>query len=178
MIVYRVDRDDSIVYVNAEWERFAQENAGGLLVTAKIIHTSIWDHVTDSITIELYREIMRGVREGRPVQFTFRCDAPDLRRLLTMSIQPLDKGGVEFTTTLIRAESRTYQRVLEPAGAGGVTTLNCCSWCKRFEVRGSWVEVEDAVEQLKLFERANMPLTSHGICADCFRRMKELEGAP
>ena len=42
-----------------------------------------------------------------------------------------------------------------------------CGWCDRFEVDGEWVEVEEAAQRLELFDRAELPTISHGICPDC-----------
>jgi hypothetical protein len=41
----------------------------------------------------------------------------------------------------------------------------------------SWVEVEVAVEQLRLFGEIILPQLSHGICADCLKDfMKQIDG--
>jgi hypothetical protein len=42
-----------------------------------------------------------------------------------------------------------------------------CGWCDRFLVDGEWVEVEEAVARLGLFQLPEMPAISHGVCPDC-----------
>ncbi len=42
-----------------------------------------------------------------------------------------------------------------------------CGWCDRFLVGEEWLEVEQAVARLGLFQRAEMPAISHDICPDC-----------
>ena len=42
-----------------------------------------------------------------------------------------------------------------------------CGWCDRFLVDGEWVEVEEAVTRLGLFQLPQMPAIGHGVCPDC-----------
>jgi hypothetical protein len=45
--------------------------------------------------------------------------------------------------------------------------LTMCGWCDRFLVDGEWVEVEEAVARLGLFELPKLPSIDHGVCPDC-----------
>jgi hypothetical protein len=43
-----------------------------------------------------------------------------------------------------------------------------CSWCRRVRLDAArWVEVEDAVAELRLFEDVRPPQISHGVCPIC-----------
>jgi hypothetical protein len=42
-----------------------------------------------------------------------------------------------------------------------------CGWCKRVDVSARWLEVEAAVEALRLFDEETLPRISHGICPEC-----------
>ena len=41
-----------------------------------------------------------------------------------------------------------------------------CAWCKKADV-GGWVEVEEAVRRLQLFDQARLPRITHGVCPAC-----------
>jgi len=45
--------------------------------------------------------------------------------------------------------------------------LRIGSWCKRVYTDAAWLEVEDAVERLGLFESEELPAISHGMCPSC-----------
>ncbi|HVU09554.1 MAG TPA: hypothetical protein VHG89_13555 [Verrucomicrobiae bacterium] len=45
--------------------------------------------------------------------------------------------------------------------------LRVCSWCRRINYRGNWIQLEDFMEQ-----GFDTP-TTHGICPECLTRQKE-----
>ena len=91
-IVYRVNHQDEITYVNKAWLQ--------------------------------YRDALQKARAGRPIRFHFRCDAPDLRRWLEMSITMADERAVtrhrgRFSSPGVLFSGRHDQldaSVTEPAG--------------------------------------------------------------
>lgn len=46
--------------------------------------------------------------------------------------------------------------------------LRVCSWCRRINYKGEWMQLEDFMEQS--FETP----TTHGICQECLHRQKEM----
>lgn len=53
-----------------------------------------------------------------------------------------------------------------------------CSWCKLVEVESGWLEVEEAIDKLGLFDEPVLPRISHGCCSPCFERMGHGHAAP
>ena len=49
-----------------------------------------------------------------------------------------------------------------------------CSWCRRVNLGSEGVEVEEAVERLRLFELESLPQISHGCCEPCSQRILEI----
>jgi hypothetical protein len=50
-----------------------------------------------------------------------------------------------------------------------------CGWCKRTQLpTGRWVEIEEAVEELGLFEDSPLPGVTHGICLPCHEAMDRM----
>ena len=53
-----------------------------------------------------------------------------------------------------------------------------CGWCKRVAVPPDrWLEVEEAVAALALFDEPRPPQLTHGVCEECSSRLSDiLEG--
>lgn len=170
-IVYRIDAQDSIRFVNPAWDRFAQENADARMGSDAVVGSSLWDHIHDHTSRELYRKILAKVRDRGDFRFALRCDSPTLRRRLEMRIKAAGGGSVEFRTHELSVEPRAEQTMFDPTVDHAGNLVLVCSWCNRLDVEGRWLEVEDAVQELGLFERDRMPHLSHGICPACFERV-------
>lgn len=175
---YTIDAADRIVYVSDGWEPFALENGGPELSSEKVVGRPLWDFITGFAVRDLYRLILKRVRSGVPVAFEIRCDAPRCRRLLGIRAEPLEGGHVQFRTEVLRVEPRAPVTLLDADIPRGVEVVRICSWCKKVHVPpDSWIEVEEAVERLRLFERHDVPQLSHGICRSCVDRVAASLGA-
>lgn len=169
---YELDSSDRIVNCSDSWDDFATENGGHHLTFEKIKGQSVWDHITDDRTIELYRRIFASARSGIPVQFFLRCDSPSVRRLLNVSVSPTIDGNVRTTTMLFRADPRPPVetlscRDLDP-DHGGCYSL--CTWCNKLE-DGGWVEVEEVVKRRQVEGLFPSPPVREGICEPCYDRI-------
>lgn len=175
-VIYGVDCDDTIIGVSRSWDRFAVANNTPGLVFDSMTQRRIWDHITDATTIEIYRELIERVRDGATITLPLRCDAPALRRWLTLTASPMPHGGVKFTSRTIREEARPHLAIMEPSVPRSAALLKTCGWCRKIHVPGrAWVEAEEAVHQLNLFEQPRLPRLTHGICPVCADAMLKLE---
>ena len=178
VIRYVIDSRDRIVSVNERWSTFADENAASHLRPPAVYNRPIWDFLVDRETVHLYRLIVDRVRGGEtPIAFPIRCDAPHVRRFLKMHVEPADDGRVRFVSTLLRSETRPPIHLLDPAVNRTNWLLRVCSWCKKADVGiGEWVEVEEAIERLGLFESSALPQITHGMCSSCEKAMTSVIG--
>lgn len=174
-IWYRVDPDDRIVAIGGEWDRFAASNDAGHLREELVLGKTLADFVTEPTTREIYEAVLRRCRAGgEPITFPFRCDAPDCRRYMTMTVSNFEGSGVKFDSRMDREERREHCAVLDASSPRGDRFVSVCSWCKRFKLPdGRWAEVETAIAELKLFDSDLQPRLTHGICSDCARAMRE-----
>lgn len=170
-IRYTLNEHDHIVAVNDEWDAFAAANGAAHLTAGQVLGRSIWDFVTDNTTRLLYRDVLARVRRNRAIRFTFRCDAPDCRRQLEMEVSADPSGRTSFCVRTLAEEPRPTQPLLDVAHPRNSQWLRVCGWCKKVDLRGRWVEVEEAVEALGLFNQADLPQVTHGICDDCYVKM-------
>ena len=175
VVTYVISADDKISFVDEGWCDFARANDGDDLLPPRIIGQSLWQHISDPTTADLYRQIITRIRSGNSSQFNLRCDGPSCRLLLEMTITGQPDGSVEFSTRPISLEERDPIDLLSRRAPRSSQRLRVCAWCNRVDAgSGSddWVEVEEATERLKLFELEELPQLTHGICNDCHATMR------
>lgn len=169
--VHRVDKNDIIIAVSENWQSFAQDNLGASsLFPENIIGSSLWDHIRDSETKHLYEMILQKVREHhQQATFSFRCDSPEQRRFLKLTVIPLEDGSVDFESQTIKTELRKPVELLRSDVERSEETIRICSMCKKIAMsKTDWEELEFAVQKLKLFEKTRLPQFTHGICQSCY----------
>lgn len=173
-IVYYVNDRDELVSVNEAWDKFAAANRGRHLVSQHVLCTSLHDAIEEETTQALYRDIIRLARDGHRMQFCFRCDSPNARRLFEMTVSPFGNDRVEFRSRLKHHEYRPHVELFNPLAARNKDLVRVCSWCKKVFADGRWVEVEKALEILHLFEKSPLPRLTHGICETCAQKVLQV----
>lgn len=170
--VYRVDADDNIVFVNSDWESFAQENLASQLTSEAVCGRPLSGFVAGWETQHLYHVIIESARrDRRTIVIPFRCDGPGVRRFMELTVTPRPVGHVQFEGRVVREETRTTVRLLDPSACRNEEYVVMCGWCKRVDVSSDWLEVEEAVRRLALFNSTALPQITHGMCVDCEERM-------
>jgi len=170
-IAYRIDGDDLIVWVNDAWERSADAN--GWAGRDAVLGRSLWESIAGAETSLLWRELVTRARRGVAINVPFRCDAPEARRYLELSLTQDGSGAIEFTSTTTAIVERDPIALMAAHYQPG-EPLRCCSWCKRFDTDG-WVEVEEAIARLGLLEHESRAVT-HAMCAECESRVRSSAG--
>lgn len=169
---YRIDPEDRINAVDDAWIEFAKANNGPLLLPPEILGTVLWDWIADAQTRHVYRTLLQRARaSGTIVRFKFRCDSPTERRLLQMQIVPEPGGAVTFRTYVISSRARRAVGLLDTRAVRSEFLLKICGWCMRVSSKDSWIEIEDAISELGLFEAPRLPSLSHGMCQKCYAAM-------
>lgn len=169
-IHYRIDAENRISSVSDSWSEFALDNGSAKLRREDVVGTSLWDWIADPETEQLYRTLIERVRTtGRKLSVPFRCDAPELRRFMQLQISVTKNDFIDLEAQVAREEKRETQRLLDPTQPRGDELIRMCGWCKKVPVADDrWLEVEDAITELGLFEAASIPQISHTVCPDCF----------
>jgi hypothetical protein len=169
-LLYQLNARDEISSVNEEWVSFAQANRGELL-PARVLGRPVWEFIGGMETQHIYRLLHRRVRSaGAPVGLSFRCDAPERRRLLGLNISAGPEQGLNYRVWTVKEEEREPVALLDPRRSRSEEFVSMCGWCKRVAVPPArWLEVEEAVVELSLFAEPHPPQLTHGICEDCSR---------
>lgn len=166
---YRIDRQDRIQAVDPAWAAFARAN-GAPDLADDVLGRSLWEFITDRTTVHLYRLLLARCRTGGRITVPFRCDAPHRRRFMELELIPGEDDAIDLRSRLVAQEERPLVALLRAEGGASpepdATPVVMCGWCKRLPVGERWVEVEEAVEELKLFSKQGIAL-SHGICPEC-----------
>jgi hypothetical protein len=168
IVTYEIDAEDRIQRVDGSWSSFALENGADQLAGDRIIRTSIWDWISGVDVRHTYRLVFDRVRETRmSVSFPFRCDSPDTRRFMKLSISPRTGAALGFDAQLVKAEERPPVALIDPAAEGSDPLVALCSWCKRARSPGDlWLEIEDTIPALGLLDSSRHSIT-HTICPEC-----------
>jgi hypothetical protein len=174
---YRVDAEDVMTWVDDWWLAFARENGAAELTEENVLGHSLWDFIADNVTQELYQEVHNRVRSTcRRIVLPFRCDAPTLRRHMLLTITPEDSGHLLYEGVLTHVEPCPPVDVLDPSFPRSQAVLTMCSNCKQAMVEPyGWLEIEDAVARLGLFEKPKSPRLNYTVCHGC---KSVLVGAP
>ena len=167
-IIYRINVRDEIVFVNGLWDRVALANNSSNLIYREIVGRPIWEFITGYVSQDLYKQLVKKVRSGKPVRFNFRCDTPETRRQMEMCITLRKNEQVQFESKIILAEKRPFQRLFCIDTPRSEDIINACGWCKKINVeKDVWLESEEAISVMGIFENNKLPNISHGICGDC-----------
>jgi hypothetical protein len=166
---YRLDSQDRIVEVGGDWDRVARENDGTDVLADRIIGTKLYAHVTDGPSRMFVWTMLDSVRKlFRPSTKLYRCDSPDLKRHMEMTILPETGGGLLVQHRLIKTEKQPARVRFSgrPAGRVGRALVLRCTMCVKLKVGGIWHEPD--AETLKSLEQSDgVAQVAYGICEDC-----------
>jgi len=169
-IVYHIDRNNNLIDVNDAWDEFALANNAPHLVRNSVCRQSLFDLISDPQCNRLYKLLIERIKyTGKPIEFEFRCDSPEMRRFMHMEmIHQADKGSVCFKSTVQRQEPRDPVALLNPDNRRSTKRVIICSWCKNIKIADNqWVEIEEGLARLRLFNADCLPQLSHAICPAC-----------
>ena len=168
-ITYHIDNDNRIIHISDEWQPFADSNRAKQLTRDKVIGQSIYTFISDRESRHIYEMLFARCREkNNTLHFPFRCDAPDTRRFMQMTISPLADDTIAITSCILREEKRESVALLDIDCDRSDEFVTICGWCKKVRMENDqWVEVEQAIQHLKLFDTLVLPRLSHGMCQPC-----------
>ena len=165
---YRVNAQNILESYNEAFGDFARQNGAAALLEG-LLGTPLKQHIQGDSVLQLYVDIMEKARtRGKSIELPFRCDSPVMRRYMTMRVEPLRDGAVQFWTRVERTERFELPvPLLDTITPRNQETLTMCAWCKNILIDDEWYEIEDGVRKLGLFDEPTCPEITHSLCPTC-----------
>jgi hypothetical protein len=165
---YEIDAADRISAVSEPWLAFARENDAPRLTRDAVVGRPLWDFIAGEETRELYRAVLRRVRdEDVSIVLPFRCDSPDFRRWMRLVMTPREMGRVCFDGILVRKRERLHLGIIDPHAPRLPEPLPMCSCCKRVLLESRWLEPEDAMVRFHALGAEPYPSLRQVVCDAC-----------
>jgi hypothetical protein len=162
--IYMVDSRLRILYCNAGWERFAEQNGGVGLRGTEQVGRPVLDAIPPPLR-DFYQEGYRKVLEqGETWGHDYECSSPTLYRKYRMLVTPVASvNGALVVNSLIVETPFPEEGVAarNHVDANGIVTM-CCH-CRRTRRAGA-DRVWDWVPSLVAEPPDNI---SHGLCQTC-----------
>ena len=163
---YWLDEDNAIVRVSGDWDRFARENDGSGLYSADIGGKSIWNFISgDSSRMWLEALLQLTRLTGKAISRPYRCDSPDLKRFMTMTIIPEGSGRLRVEHAILATEARQAPVYIRYAAKATLPSFyQRCSVCGR--VRHTPAEPWLEPDELCARREAELSVI-YAVCEDC-----------
>jgi len=169
-VVYGIDSDWRLGYLNPAWQRFARENGGEPGISR---HWDLGRSILDALPADLkpfYENRYRDCRNsGKPFHHEFECSSPSTYRRYQQTVYPLPgEQSLLIVNALVCEQPHEMKGAPPPADAFGVYAdgndiVHQCCHCRRIKSPLSssrWDWVPALVE-------TPAPRTSHTLCAAC-----------
>jgi PAS domain S-box-containing protein len=188
-VAYLVDRSGSILAVGQPgWSSFAAENGAEHLAAESVIGQSLFSHVAGDAVRQSYRDMHAAVCSGRRprIVFRYRCDAPNFRREMQMSISTVSghdgHAAALYHSQMVTGQHRPSMDLLSHSlarnspGSTAVPAVVVCSYCHDVgqeaasaDGGGVWDSLEDYCGRGVTGEVR----VAHGICPACNKRIAD-----
>jgi len=172
LITYRVDRKNRIIDVSASWRAFAVENGGDAKVLEPV-GDSLWDHISDRDTQDLYLLLLEAVRRSRAqLSFPYRCDSPTMKRFMAMTITPDALDEVVFRSEVVAVEPLSQEISVTNWSALRIREVHICSSCRKVKVGPTWREISEAFGSGEVTTNRIHFRAVHRVCPHCLHEMQ------
>ena len=169
---YILDAEDSITEVSRGWDDFALENRGEDVVGSYVIGRKLQEFIQgDSTSMWIYSLIETArVKQKEIIRF-YRCDSPDEKRYMKMTITPEANGTVAVTSQLLRTEKMKQRIGFVYSSAA---SNRKCSICNKISYQDNWLEPDDARVLGLLRDDDPVPVI-YSVCNDCMQKNTKIQ---
>lgn len=165
---YTLDSRDRIVAVGGDWDGFARDNDGSDVLARTVIGRRLEEFITGDATRMFVRTMLMSARTlKRSIRRPYRCDSPQWRRLMEMTIVPLAQEMLEVRHHQLHAEPLPYTMAITAVTSTAASDfVKRCSICNRIRAGKVWSEVDAAVLDGRLAPTGTLRVI-YGVCPDC-----------
>lgn len=143
ILTYEICAQDRIIAMSPGWLNGTSRHPA--------LGRSLWDLLGDGNIADIYRALINQIRRtGTGQCFTFRCDDPHTRRVMSMAIMPVGDGRIRFSSRPI-AEERQDSTAFIRRHRAMPLNVDICPGCGGIKVMDQWLPAGSAVEELGIF---------------------------
>lgn len=136
-----------------------------------ILGRGYFEFSNDEMLKRLLSKIFDKVRTlNKPFTTTYRCDDEVDLRIFKLTIEPMGNGFIKLKHELFKKEPRI--KALDFSQRSDII-YRMCAWCDKIFYNDQYIELDDAINKMKIFEHNFLPLFTHGICNDCQKKLLE-----
>jgi len=174
VFMYAIDENDRICSINSAWREFSIENGDVELSDDRVIGQCIWDFIVGDDARRLYGLFFQCVRSHhRAITIPFRCDSPDMARLMRMTMLPHSNRAIGFRCSILSMKPKRREEIETVVMQNDDAVMELCSFCNRARVQpGYWIDPEFAISIRSSQGQSLTPQISHSVCVDCVPEMK------
>lgn len=140
-IIYWLDQSRKIIDVSGPWDEFAVENNGRDALAGRVRGRLLWEFIKgDATRMWMDTLINLAVVTGRQVERLYRCDSPDLKRNMKMTIIPGYDTLIKIEHQLLSTERKHVSSRFHYSGDDLPGIRKRCSICGRINSPEGWSE--------------------------------------
>ncbi|WP_148207397.1 hypothetical protein [Paramagnetospirillum magneticum] len=158
-LTYEICGRDRVVSLGLGWPKGTRQR--------DVLSRSLWDLLGDGNVADVYRALIAEIRRtGVGVCFTFRCDDPGTKRMMSMAMMPTSCGGIRFSSRAIAVEQQEPS-LFQRRHLGLPVNVDLCPECGRIKVGNQWQPASEALDRLGIFAD-DLPFRTHQVrCTPC-----------
>jgi hypothetical protein len=104
---YILDGKGRIISINGPWDEFAHENGGVDIYANDIQGQLIWDFISGDATRMWFDTLINfAAIKNEIIKRPYRCDSPEFKRYMRMTITPEGNGLLRIDHELLSLEQR------------------------------------------------------------------------
>lgn len=173
---YWIDAEDRLIKVSETWDTFAENNDGRAVVSEAVIGKRLWQFVTGDITRMWVETVINRARFlNQPIEKEYRCDSPDEKRYMQMSIVPEENEVLCVVHKLLKTEKLPTKICFEGKRVAKPGYVQRCSICNRLHIDNAWREVDLAVKE-RYIDAPGPVIVFYGVCDECVAALPRLQG--
>jgi hypothetical protein len=170
ILEYSIDEKNVFMSIEPQaWMEFAIANDTPELTPDSVRGRMIWDYINGDDSRRIYNILFKRIRhEKQTITFPYRCDSADIRRFMSMEMRLGENNSIEFKSSVLKIEQRAPVSLLDIASSRTEDIIIICSWCKDIWVYDiGWINIEEGVRRLGIFDSIAQPRLTHSVCANC-----------
>lgn len=169
---YWLDIKDRIIRTNLIWDNFAEDNEGGARsFSDEIIGKSLFSFISGDATKMFVSTMIQRVRiTKKRLDVDYRCDSPEMKRFMKMTIVPEEGELIRVENSLEKEEP--FENSIKFKYKRREHLVKRCSMCQKLNHNNKWFEPEEFAATLNVKLDEEIPVI-YTVCENCRRNLEQ-----